>query len=61
MTSLAGQAVVIIVLGNDVSLSSLKGLVCSEHERHARSKLGQHNGILIHGYAISHFFQRHTK
>lgn len=61
MTSLAGQAVVIIVLGNDGSLSSLKGLVHSEHERYARNKLGQHNYILILGYAISHFFQRHIK
>ena len=42
MTSLAG---VIVVLGNDVSLSLLEGLVHSEYERHARSKLGQHNYI----------------
>jgi O-antigen ligase len=61
VTSLAGQAVVIVVLGNEVSLSFLKGLVHSEHERHARSKLGQHNYILIHGDTISHFFQRHIK
>jgi len=61
MTFLAGQAVVITVLGNDVSLSSLKRLVHSEHGRHARSKHGQHNCILIDGYAIPHFFQRHIK